>query len=297
MSTGQNVTRYLFYSVWSVLMTALTYVLGAVSLKVLRQRYGRLLYWLTTMALTGGLVAVKFYALALVFFNLVVLIGVFAEFEEWGLSFSLSTFFAVLINSLLTGGAFALWVYSVGAKWSQQLTSTIETLLQPLKDLNPAFQINAQEIMLQLPSITLILWMSAIYLAILLENRLNGVDSAAADSNGTMPMRRQLAEFKVADPAVWILILALLGAFGSFEVKWVETLSLNALNVCVLIFFFQGIAVVSRFFETIRMGFFWQFLFMVLIIVHLFLIVSLVGLLDYWLDFRARMTKRSQEQT
>ncbi len=108
-------------------------------------------------------------------------------------------------------------------------------------------------------------------------------------------MRQQLADLRLPDGVIWLFIGALLGAFGGFEVRGVEATSVNILNVSFVLFFFQGIAVVAKFFEKLRMGSFWQFVFMLLIVVHLFLFVSLVGLTDYWLDFRTRLNKRTTE--
>ncbi|MGE0529618.1 MAG: DUF2232 domain-containing protein, partial [Bdellovibrionales bacterium] len=231
--------------------------------------------------------------LAIAFFSVVLLVGTFSELEEMGFRMEASAFFTLVINSLLGSGLFAFWVYSTGARWQQQLVGTVENLLKPLASLNPALQINYQDIALQLPSIVLILWMGALYLAILLEGRLAGSDSLTPV--GYPSMRTQLSEFRLPDPAIWLFTLALLGAFGNLPWKPVEVVAVNVLNICFLLFFFQGIAVVAKFFETIRMGYFWQFLFMVLIVVHLFLFVSLLGLVDYWFDFRSRLTKRAQE--
>lgn len=292
MTKANRALRFIFFSVWAVLMTALTYILGAVTLKVLRHKLGRLGYWTLSTVISCGLLALQAQVLAVAFFSLVVLMGVFAELEEMGLSLKVSAFFTLVINALLAAGAFALWVFYTGPKWSQQVLSRIENLLQPLTELNPQLQLNYFDLMLQLPSIVIILWMGAIYTALLLEKRLlNGGAPATSAA-----MREQLAEFRLPDAIVWMFIVALLGAFGGIPYQWVEALSVNAVNVIVVLFFFQGIAVVARLFESLRMGLFWQFLFMVLIVVHLFLFVSLVGLMDYWLDFRNRMSKKRTEE-
>jgi len=294
MAMAHKVSRIIFYSVWAVLMTALTYILGAVGLKVLRQKLGRSGYW----ALCAWISAILFFLpakpLAIAFFSLVVLMGVFSELEELHLSFTLSAGFTLLLNALIAAGAVALWVSRIGPKWVAMVQSTMESLLEPVTKLNASLQINVPDLMMQLPSIILILWMGSIYVAVLLESRLNGQPEKAADAEQAT-MRQQLAQLRLPDAVVWLFILSLLGAFGSFDVKGLQAVSANVLNVCFVLFFFQGIAVVGKFFERLRMGAFWQFVFMVLIVVHLFLFVSLVGLADYWADFRARLDKRTPE--
>lgn len=281
-------------------MTVMTYILGGVPLKVLRQLFGRMAYWLPMISLSVAFYFAHAKPLGIALLSLVVLIGVFSELEELHLSFSLSAFFTLLINTLIVGGAFALWVSRIGPRWSTEMQSAVNAVVQPLSAVNPNIPANYADLIIQvMPSAVLVLWISALYLAVLLEGRLlpaskSRAESAPADG-GHVSMRAQLSELRMHDAVVWLFIVCLLGAFGGFAKKPVEIAAVNVLNVCALLFFLQGIAVVARFFERLRMGPFWQFVFMVLIVIHLFLFVSVLGLLDHWLDFRARMNKRSQE--
>ncbi len=277
-------------------MTALTYVLGSVSLRILRAKHGRAIYWAWS-----GLIALAFclsaktLPLGIAFLSLVILVGVFCELEELGLNFLWSAFFTLLISSLISGGAFALWVSRVGPKWLSQILAGIDSLLKLLPQMGNNMQIQAMDLVLQIPSIALILWMSSLYLAVLLEGRLEPAKKTATENAERPTMRAQLMQLRMPDVVVWGFILALLGAFGGFDKNIVEPVSINVLNVSFVLFFFQGIAVVARFFERLKMGPFWQLIFMVLVIVHLFLFVSLLGLIDYWFNFRARLDKRPQE--
>lgn len=291
MTKLQSGVRFLFYSVWAVLMTALTYILGAASLKVLRRHSGRLIYWGLTVALSVALFAFGFKLLAVAYLSLVLLMGVFAELEELGLAFHVSAFFTLVINSLIWTGTFLFWMSVTGPKWSTTVLTAVENMLKPLETYNPGLQVKYYDLMLQLPSVILMMWMAALYLAILLESRFVRLDSEKTVTVESLPMRDQLKEFRVPDACVWIFILALLGKFGGFSNQAVEAISANALNVSFTLFFFQGIAVIGRTFEKLRVGLIWQTLFMVLIVVYLFLFVSVLGLMDYWFDFRARFAK------
>jgi len=288
----RNGLRLTFYALWSVVMTALTFVLGAPPLRLLRVRLGRWGFWIFGVAAAFALFGAGAKSVGVAYLSLIVLIGVYSELEDSGLGFMVSAFFTLLINSLLAAGAFALWVSITGPKWSQQILAFVETLLKPLAEFNPKIQINYYDLMLQLPSVILLLWMVALYVAALVENRLNGGESASVYGAET---RTQLAEFRLPDPAIWVFIVALLGAFGGFVPPVAAAIAVNLMNVCLLLLFFQGIAVVAKFFASVRLGVVWQFLFMVLIVVHLFLFVSLLGLVDHWLDFRARLNKRPEE--
>lgn len=146
MPLGQKISRILFYSVWALLMTSLTYVLGGATLKVMRPLTGRLGYWLLTSLITAVLFAVHAGPLAIAFLSLVVLMGVFSELEELNLSFAVSSFFTLLLNTLIAAGAMALWVSRVGPKWSVQVQSSLEKLFEPLTQINSALKIDRKSV-------------------------------------------------------------------------------------------------------------------------------------------------------
>ena len=279
-------------------MTAFTYILGAVSLKVLRAKFGRAGYWGISTFLSLGLYLVGLKILGIAFFSLVVLIGVFSELEEMELHFKLSLFFTLVINSLVAGGAFAIWVYSTGPRWSQVVLTYLEDMTKKVAELNPQaqLQINFFEVMLVLPSVIVIMWIIAIYVAILLESRLVHEGNEGAPANPSSGMRAQLAELRLPDMAIWAFIAGLLAALGGIGHQGIEAVGANVLNVCFVLFFFQGIAIVARLFEKLKLPGYWQMLFMALVIIYLFPFVSLLGLTDYWFDFRGRLAKRPKEQ-
>jgi len=277
---NRRALNLLAYSLWTLVAAMIT--LGAAPLKWSRRSFGRSAYWALGTGLTVGLFVLGAKAQSIGLFSIVIMIGVFSEFEEMGFSFLVSAFFALVINALLAGGIFAFWISGVGANWSQLILPTIENAVQLVTQSNPRIKANAQDLMVQLPSVILMLWMGVLYLAVWLDRRGNA-------------LRAQLAEVRMPDPVVWIFVVSLLGAFGGLLSSGPEAVALNVLNVCFLLFFFQGLAVVVKFFESVRMGIFWQIAFLFLIVMNLFLVVSVLGLVDYWVDFRARMTKRAEE--
>lgn len=279
--------RFAFYGAWALALTGLTYVLGALPLKVLRTWMGRGAYWSAGFALSSGLLvapAPLLNQLGFAFLSLLVLIGTFAELEEMGLDLPAAAFFTLLIDGLVAGAMFALWVSAVGgAGWFGTLTATLERVLKPVTEINPALHFDYASLVAQLPSIVVILWMVALYLAVLGEARLGGRPG----------LRDQLGEYRNPDGVTWVFMAALLGAFGNFVPPQLAMVAANALNVCLLLFFFQGIAVVTRYLTSYRMRVGAQAVLMIVILLHLFWFVSLIGLSDHWLDFRERLRKRS----
>ena len=57
------------------------------------------------------------------------------------------------------------------------------------------------------------------------------------------------------------------------------------------LYFFQGLAVLEVAFRIFRTGAFWRFVIYFFIVGQLFLLLSAVGLIDYWVDFRSRMRR------
>ena len=292
MDKDQSAFLPILFALISVVMTALVlpYTFGVAFLKALRRRSGRSFFWSFTALLSTCLFLMGAKPLALAFFSLVILMGVFSELEEMGLSFSTCTFLTVLINGLISAGGFALWVYFTGPNWQSVILSSLETILRPVNEMNPHLQLSYSGLMLQLPSLLAILWIVGIYVAVLLESRLRN----NIERDSWPPLRPQLSNFRLPDVWVWVFIASLLGSFGSFDMPIFRGVAVNVMNLCVVLFFFQGIAVVGRFFENIRMSTFWQSVFMFVLIVQLFLFVSLLGIMDYWLDFRSRIAKRAE---
>lgn len=285
----------MIYLLWGVLMTTLTFVLGGLPLKSLRKGAGRIVYWVACLAAAGALAAGHMYLLSAMFLSQVILIGVFSEFEELGLGLISSSFFAVLMTAMLSAGGFAFWVYSVGPGWLEAITALGHQVLDPVLQINTSLNLDVKELVMQLPSVATILWIVTLYLSVLLEPRLT------APSKEPLPasrFREELALVRAPDFMVWLFIGSLLGTFGSFgeaKIPALHGVAVNLFNICLVVFFFQGLGVVGKFFERIKLGWLWQTLLMVFIILQLFIFVSLIGLLDHWMDFRTRLNKGREE--
>ncbi len=71
--------------------------------------------------------------------------------------------------------------------------------------------------------------------------------------------------------------------------------AVNGLNVILVLYFFQGLAVVMRAFEVLRVTGYWKFVLLVIIIMQLFLCISVLGIIDYWANFRERINRKATE--
>ena len=92
--------------------------------------------------------------------------------------------------------------------------------------------------------------------------------------------------WKAPDPLVWVLIGS--GALLMVPAGALKIIGLNSLLVILVIYFFQGIAVVSYFFEKKRFPTFLRLIFYTLLAIQqLFLLCVIgIGLFDIWINFR-----------
>jgi hypothetical protein len=62
----------------------------------------------------------------------------------------------------------------------------------------------------------------------------------------------------------------------------------NVFNVALILYFFQGLAVTEVFLLAMRAGLFFRLFTYFILIGQLFFVVSAIGVIDFWVDFRRR---------
>ncbi len=276
---------------WAVVLSALTAVLGAAPLRVLRQSAGQGAYWFISICLVTLAVGLNWLPLALILGVNAILVGAYTEFEEREFSLRQSAGFAVLITALLLASGFYVWTSVVGKGWLVQITTAVEQTLSQMTAMNVTLlsAVQAQDIVVQLPSAIFIFMIISLGLALILEKRLGHWVNLKTEH------KEKLTSFSAPDMIVWVFIFSLLGAFAQLGMRPVEVFSLNALNVCCVVYFFQGLAVLGTFFESFRISLFWRFMWVILLVVQLPILMSLLGLVDYWADFRRAFVKKAAQ--
>ena len=143
------------------------------------------------------------------------------------------------------------------------------------------------ELVMQLPSIIVILFMFSLFFSLLAEGRF------MTWLNKPKINRESLKNFMVPDFVIWVFIGSLLAAFMQTEIKAVNVVGLNLLNIVLVTYFFQGLAVASAYFSFLKMSSLWKIIFYVILTTQLFLLVALVGVTDFWAGFRERLAKKA----
>lgn len=291
MRRAKGVVKAPILLLWAVLLSLFTAVLGAAPLRVLRQAVGSASFWMLCITAVVSLILLGAHAFAFVFGVHTLLVGLNAEFEERDFTFRQSAGFSILITALLISSGFYTWSAWVGKGWLAQIINAVAGVLDKIASLNiDVFgAIKAEDIVVQLPSLVFIFLIFSLGLAFIFERPL------ARWAGVRMHYRERLSDFSVPEPIVWFFIFSLLGAFAQLGSKGIEGISLNVLNVTVVLYFFQGLAVLGKYFEVFKIGFFWRFLWVMLLVVQLPILMGLLGLVDYWADFRKAFVKKAAE--
>ncbi len=113
---------------------------------------------------------------------------------------------------------------------------------------------------------------------------------------GRFPDFGDLTQWKAPEKFVWLLIAS--GSMTLAPIEVLDTIGINVLIVCCLIYLFQGLAIAAFFFREKQVPIIFRGLFYMLIAVQQYLIIFIIviGLFDLWIDFRKRMTRIKDAQ-
>ncbi len=286
MTPKASTQKFITISSISIVLSILTLVLGAPWMRVLRKSYGPVAYWLLGIGVTIFFWFIKAEPLAVFVGSVWVTLGVYDEFEQRGFGWWISGILSVLSGAILAGLG-ALQVFRLnGIQKVADLQKIVDEFARSIESANPNIKMDTSLLVQQLPSAVIILLILALGLGLIFEKR---VFSWLKMPHEKIASRLNLLEFRVPDFIIWIVMSAFLLTMVSFGVKAIAILALNIVNVAVVLYFFQGVAVLEVFLSSIRAGTLTRILTYTILIGQLFLLLSLVGLIDYWVDFRRRI--------
>ncbi|MDX9731421.1 MAG: DUF2232 domain-containing protein [Bdellovibrionales bacterium] len=269
-----------------------TVLLASGPLRALRLASPSWVYWPMAILVSAGFWAASTWVpglqlAAVSFLAIAVVIGLFTEVESWGVGRGHAAIASICALVAGVGVGFGAWCRSMKISPATWLTKWVEPMVVKAKELNPALDFSAESVVSQLPSGLVVLSLVALAIAILSERTW----LRAIGSRRRSP--RKWTDFKLWDASIFVLMAVLLGAFTQHGVKAVTVASLNALNIMVVLYFFQGMAVVFKALEFFAVGPFWRMLIGFILTFLLALVVAMVGVADYWLEFRNRLKRQT----
>lgn len=271
----------------SITLTSLTFLLGAIPLRILRKSFSRQAYWLA-MGITSSIAFLLLgKVLAVVLVVLTTLVGLYCDAEEGGASIFSAGLFSIITTSSFCLVSAAIW----SQKYKQNLVALtrqqVEVVVEKAISMSPQLNMSVDSILYQIPAYFVICLLVALAMSLVFDSRISnvfGIEIPKANLGA-------LLGFKTPDVFIWAMIVAVLGAFGQQKYIGLQNVSFNFVYILGAIFFFQGMAVLKVFFLRQRMSPIWQALWFFIFVVQLFPLGSFLGFSDYWVDFRSRWSK------
>lgn len=301
---ASNKMKFVALVTLSALLSVTTVVFGGLPLLPARRTGGRLPFWAVQIAIALGLALLGLPFYGLVILAQTILVGVYVEVEEHGSTVFSSGITAILASVGTVVLSSGIWLKVTKSNFGELLRKQIDPLVEQISAASGSAAASAggksvlttAAVIQQIPSAVVIGLLISLAIGLIAERRVSIVARIKNVSGGFhVGSRKALQEFRLPDAFVWLVVFAIAGAFLKHGKPAVELVSVNFLNVLVVLYFFQGLAVISQAFRVFKVGAVWQVVWYVLLVLQLFLMVSLIGFADYWLDFRQRLKAKPAE--
>ncbi len=286
--------KYISLLVAGLLLALLTPVLAAVPMRLVRQGFGRGFYWGGHLLVAGSLVGAGLPGLAFGYAVLLLLIGVYSELEDSNGSIFVASLLAIACTAGVVATSTALWMYFKSIDPLVFIKSQLAAYSAQAVKWDMQASLNADALLPLLPAVALVFLVLSLAAGLVWEKGMSRWVRLPQPPQQRLHFM-DLTSYRVPDVFVWVTMVALLGAFTQHKLAWFEIVSENLLVALITIYFFQGLAIVVRFFRAFRFSPFWQGFFYILIVLQLIPLVSLLGYVDFWFDFRQRLAKKVSE--
>lgn len=262
------------------LLTWLTLLGGAPFIRVLRQRFGFLAFWATGILLSAATRELWF-----LIGSIWVVVGLYTELEAKGVRWIWNGLLSVLVGTaVLIGGAYKA-LQKLGVTTLEQLAEFTRKLFQERSILELPAEFDFMMLVRQIPSIAVIVIVLVLAHALIFEKAIYRWFRIPRER---FAAQIKLLEFKMPDVFVWIGMVSFLGSILDWKG---QAIAVNIVNVCVVLFFLQGLAILEFFYKVLRVGIFIRTLGYFVFVFNLFVVLAFVGFIDFWFDFRKRIRK------
>lgn len=285
-------TKLFLLTLLAAVLSVLFSFLGAPLLRVLHNVMGSRLYWLSGLCIAGALISAGGGPLGFLVLGLWVAVGLYGEREMKGRAGVGSAIWATLAGTIVSVVGPLLLFRAMGVDLAEALRESLGNVLKQVPTSSePAtwlsgVKIDADFLVAQMPGMMGILILTSLAFALILDRRVAFLTGLRFER---VASQMRLLEFRMPDAWIWVAMISFLLSFLKLDIPLVSAIALNVFNVLVAAYFFQGLAVLETAFNALRIGFLIRMIIYVFVVGQLFFILSLVGLIDYWADFRRRL--------
>lgn len=286
MRGSRRISQLWLPALAAVLLTLLTGVFGAPFVRLLRHSQGGPVFWALGAVITALFFGTGAGAAGVFVASVWITVGAYSEFENRGWGWKRASALSLSLGALAGAAAFAALLKQAGiVTWDAfvALVSEKTALVLP-PDLASTADISV--LVQQIPSAWVILLVLCLGNALIFERRLFAWFGLPRER---VASGLRLLEFRLPDPLLWITLTAFLVTMVNFDSKALAAVGANVVNVSVVLYFFQGLAVLEVLLNSMRAGAFMRMAVYVILVGQLFFVLSAVGLIDFWVDFRRRL--------
>lgn len=295
MSSSKGIKTFLPLVLLGALMSLVFLFLGAPILRVLRNVFGSFKYWSAGFFLFAILYFVGLAPLGFLLISTWLVVGIYGELEERGWSSFWTGLFAVCFSTFFCILGANFWCHSIGSDLNTELGSFVENILKQSKTYNTndntmlsGLSVDKSFVVSQMPSVLFIMNMTSLAFGLMLDRKTALLFNLRFER---VASGLKLIEFRAPDFLIWVAMLSFLGSFLKLNNESATYFFSNIVNVVFGIYFFQGLAVIESTLLYFRAGTIMRLLVYFIIVGQLFLLVSIVGIIDFWADFRGRLRK------
>ncbi len=288
MKRSASIKKLITISSLSILLSMLTFIMGAPFILVLRKAFGPRVFWTFGLLATGAAWLLQAQPLAISMGSIWMTLGLYVEIEKKGVRWWISALLSLASGALF--GATAGWqmLLSKGVNTLAELEKLVAQFTTKVQDMNPVVKLDPATLVQQTPSAIVIILILALGWGLIFERRVTSWLNLPIEGTAS---QLKLLEYRLPDFCIWVAMTAFLLTMVSFGGKATAILAVNIVNVMVVLYFFQGLAVLEVLLNTMKAGAFMRVLTYIIMVGQLLPLLSVVGLADFWLDFRGRMKK------
>lgn len=286
MKKSQPFHKLITVSSFAILLSMTTVILGSPFLRILRSFYGPKIYWSFGFVVSGAAWLLNAQPLAIFISSVWMTLGVYTELERKGMGWWSAGLTGVSAGAVTAasgiGGAFGMH----GINTIDELNRLVEQFVQQVQTMNPAVKLDPSVLVQQIPSGVIVILIIALAMGLIFERN---VSSWLNLPHEKVSSQLKLLEYRVPDYFIWVAMIAFLLTMVSFGGKAIAILGVNIVNVAIVLYFFQGLAVLEVFLRFMKAGVLMRSLSYLILVGQMMLLLSVVGLMDYWIDFRRRI--------
>lgn len=261
---------------------------GAPFVRVLSASVKSITFWFVGTVFVALLFVFNF-SIASVYVGAVwMTLGLYSEFEKRGINWKPTSLLAILAGFFFT-------IISLVVKSNGRIedSSAVKDLLQPmqvaLKNIMTEEEFYKLNIIQYLPGIFLATLVTSLAISFIFESRIFELFRLQQEKIASSV---KWIEFRTPDLFIWISLFGYFFSLINFEISHLKIISINISIFTATVFFFQGIAVMEYLNRFYRVGRFTKMAVYLLVFGWMGPGVCLVGLLDYWVDFRKKVRKK-----